>query len=132
LTKSCILIFQSPNLLIQNDTSRQLKHKTSYLSYKMKKTKMLKGSLDEMQERISKYVKEKREEHQRLIMMVKDANDRGLSVREIAPLVGNVHPATVHRWLKEARQLEANNEPTKSLLQSAREEEAKRKMRPPE
>lgn len=90
---------------------------------------MLKGSLDETQERINTHIKEKREEHERLIIMVKDANDRGLSVREIAPLVGNVHPATVHRWLKEARELEAK---TTSDFQSAREEEAKRKTRSPE
>ena len=93
---------------------------------------MLKGSLDEMQQRINTHLKEKREEHQRLIMMVKDAHDRGLTIREIASRLGDVHFSTVHRWLKEARQLEAKNEPTKSLLQSAREREAKRKTRPPE
>lgn len=101
--------------------------------------KIVIDSSDEIQQRINKYFETKRskdkaeqEEHQRLIKMVKDANDRGLSVREIAPLVGNVHPATVHRWLKEARQLEANNESTKSHLQSARELEAKKRTSPPE
>jgi len=91
----------------------------------MKNTKMaLKGSLDETQERINTYLKAKREEHQRLIMMVKDAHERGLSMREIASLLGDVHRSTVHRWLKEARQLETNNESTSSSFQLAREEEA--------
>lgn len=96
----------------------------------MKNTKMaLKGSLDEMQERINKYVKAKREEHQRLIMMIKDAHERGLSLREIASLLGDVHRSTVHRWLKKARELEGK---TTSAFQSAREEEAKMKTRAPE
>lgn len=76
------------------------------------KRKLVIDSSDEIQQRINKYLetraskqKAEQEEHQRLIMLVKDAHDRGLSVREIAPLIGNIHPATVHRWLKEAREL---------------------------
>lgn len=101
--------------------------------------KALKSSLDEIQQRINKYFetraskeKEEQKEHERAIKMVKEAHDRGLTIREIASLFEDMHRSKVHRWLKEARQLEANKETTKSLLQSAREEEAKRKMRPPE
>lgn len=96
----------------------------------MKNTKMaLKGSLDEMQERINTHLKAKREEHERLIMMVKDAHERGLSLREIASLLGDVHRSTVHRWVKEARELEGK---TTSDFRSARELEAKKRTSPPE
>lgn len=112
---------------------RTFKIQNKLCLYDMKNTKMaLKGSLDEMQERINTHLKAKREEHQRLIMMVKDAHERGLSMREIASVFGDVHRSTVHRWLKEARALEANNESMKSHFQSAREQEAKMKTRPPD
>lgn len=101
--------------------------------------KALKSSLDEIQQRINKYFetraskrKEEQEEHERAIKMVKDAHDRGLTIREIASLFEDMHRSKVHRWLKEARQLEANNESTKSHLQSARELEAKKRTSPPE
>lgn len=98
--------------------------------------KALKSSLDEIQQRINKYFetraskrKAEQEEHERAIKMVKDAHDRGLTIREIASLFEGMHRSKVHRWLKEARELEGK---TTSDFQSAREEEAKKKLRPPE